>query len=133
MMSRSKQKDKLKVSETQTQKLISDFLSWNRIIHWRQNSGAMRAYHKNKYGIFRERFMRFIYMLYPKVDVKFSDIAGILPDGRFFAIEIKKKGSKPDEQQEKYMQMIRKMKGVAFWTDSLETVQEELSEYIIHK
>jgi hypothetical protein len=134
MMSQSKQKDRLKALETQTQKLISDFLSWNRIIHWRQNSGAMRAYHKNKYGIFKERFIRFIYMLYPKTqDVKFSDIGGVLPDGRILAIEVKKKGEKPDDQQEKYLQMIRKSNGVAFWADSLETVQKELSEYIIHK
>jgi hypothetical protein len=77
--------------------------------------------------------MRFIYMLYPKADVKFSDIAGILPDGRFFAIEIKKKGSKPDEQQKKYMQMIKRANGIAFWADSLETVQKELVEYIKYK
>lgn len=112
------------------QKQISDILSWNHIVHWRQNSGAMRSRHVGKTGIVKEYFTKFVFMLYPAERMKFSDIAGILPDGRFLAIEVKKKGERPDAKQERYLQMVKDTNGVAFWADCLETVEEELSGYI---
>lgn len=77
------------ISESQVQEVISQWLSLNKIVHWRQNSGAMVINNLQKA---KKRFVKFVFILYPRQDdLKFTDLAGIC-EGVYFVIECKKPG-----------------------------------------
>lgn len=69
----------------------------------RMNSGAMRV--KDSNG--RQRFVRFHTM--PGM----SDIIGQMRDGRFIAIEMKRPGEKPTDDQRAFLELVRAGNGVA--------------------
>ena len=48
--------------------------------------------------------------------------------GRFVAIEVKKPGQKPKPIQVAFLEAINKKGGLAFWSDNLEKVEEELKK-----
>ena len=48
--------------------------------------------------------------------------------GRFVAIEVKKPGEKPKPHQEKWLEAINKKGGLAFWSDNLSKVKDELEK-----
>ena len=52
-----------------------------------------------------------------------SDITGQLIDGRFFAIETKKPGEKPTEEQRVFIERVKKHGGKAGWADNVETAK----------
>lgn len=56
-----------------------------------------------------------------------SDILGILPDGRFLAIEVKRPGGKASAKQLEFIEQITSRGGVAFVADSTDVVRRELS------
>jgi len=56
-----------------------------------------------------------------------SDILGILPDGRFLAIEVKSATGRPSEEQKKFIWQINANGGKAFLARSIEDVEAELS------
>ena len=86
-------------SETDIQSLVRLALSERGILNWRNNTGAL----KDKDG----RLVR--YGLFPGS----SDIIGIMPDGRFLAIEVKKPGKKPTPEQLNFIEVIRRHGGIA--------------------
>jgi len=49
-----------------------------------------------------------------------SDIVSCGPDGRFWAIEVKRPGKKPSELQWSYIRSIQERNGIAFYADSFE-------------
>lgn len=59
-----------------------------------------------------------------------SDILGILNDGRFLAIEVKRQGNKPTENQINFMAGINAMGGLAFVAYSLDDVFSHLKQYL---
>lgn len=61
-----------------------------------------------------------------------SDILGQLRDGRLLAIEVKKPGEKPTNDQLEFIRTVNDNNGVAFWTDSPDDVAEFLAGAIIH-
>ena len=52
-----------------------------------------------------------------------ADIRGILPSGRALVLELKRPGEKPDQDQLDYLQRAREHNALAFWADSLKTVE----------
>lgn len=72
--------------------------------------------HVNTTGKVKGRNGHWITLGYPGI----SDITGMLKDGRFFAIEVKKPGSKPTEVQQDYINKVNEFNGVAGWCDSVE-------------
>lgn len=56
-----------------------------------------------------------------------SDILGVLPDGRFLAVECKGPKGKPSPEQVEFIENVRKMGGVAFVARSLQDVKNGLS------
>lgn len=48
--------------------------------------------------------------------------------GRFVAIEVKRPGQKPKPIQVAFLEAINKKGGLAFWSDNLEKVEEELKK-----
>lgn len=57
-----------------------------------------------------------------------SDILACGPDGRFWAIEIKRPGGKLTEEQGLFLSEVRRRNGVAFVAWSLEDVERRLGK-----
>lgn len=94
-----------------------EYLKLKGICAWRQNSGSFAGEHKGK-----KRFVKF-----SGAD-GITDLVGVLPNGKFIGIEIKRPGGKPKPHQEEFMRMIIRNNGVAFWVDSVDQLIEKISE-----
>lgn len=60
-----------------------------------------------------------------------SDIAGILPSGRFICIETKRPRNRPTPLQIAWMREVIQHKGVAFWVTSAKML-DQLLNHIVH-
>ena len=85
--------------ENEVLKECLDVLKSMGIFHWRQNTGSFRTQNG---GFFRSSM--------PGV----SDILGIMPDGRFFAVECKREhGGVVSDAQKFFLYAIQRNHGVA--------------------
>ncbi len=85
-------------------KACLDLLRFRGVFAWRQNCGGVSM----PVGADRrERFVRFTSIN------GVSDIIGILPNGRFLAVECKRAGNKPTPDQIEFMNAVRRRGGVA--------------------
>ena len=100
------------MNETDLQNLIRLALSERGIISWRNNTGAL----KDREG----RLVK--YGLCPGS----SDIIGIMPDGRFLAIEVKRPGKNPTPAQANFIEIVRKYGGIAGVVRSVEELDHLL-------
>lgn len=106
---------KIAPTEAETQRAILQYLRMRGYICWRNNSGVFRPENPNG----THRFVRF-------GAVGTSDIIGLTKDGRFFAIEVKRKGAKPTVEQFSFLQNVRESNGIAILAYSLDDVIERL-------
>ena len=90
-----------KLTEKDITKAIRDLLKTLGIWHWKQWQGSMSQ---------------------PK---GVSDILGCY-QGRMVAIEVKRPGGKPTEDQQKFIDRVKREGGIAFCADSVEAVMEGL-------
>jgi len=109
--------DKMKVSEAMVLKDVTHFLTLKGVYFWRNNSGA----YKSESGA----FVRF-----GKKGT--SDIVGVYPGGRFFAVECKKPGGKLSDEQIEFLKSVRLHGGVVCVAESVDDVDKCLRnpEYI---
>ena len=92
-----------------------EYLQIRGIFVFRNNTGALKA---------GRRFIRFGFP-------GSSDILGILPDGRFLAIECKReKGGRLSEAQKDFISRINDNGGVAMCVHSLEELQENMRKIL---
>lgn len=91
------------------------YLELIRIHAWRNNSGCTSIEGANG----RNRFVR--YGLPGS-----ADILGIMPDGRFLAVECKSDKGRLSELQQNFLDMIRGNGGVAFVARSVDDVEREI-------
>lgn len=96
-----------------------EYLHLRGIFSWRNNSGAATI--KGSRG--SDRFIRF-------GKVGSSDIIGVMPDGRFLAIECKTARGKLSTPQEDFLSSVLKRGGVAFVARSVEDVKEKIEVLI---
>jgi len=89
-------------------KTILDYLALRGVYHWRSNTGRRGGVSYGKVGS--------------------ADILGILPNGRFLAIEVKRPGGVASFEQLEFLANIAKNGGVAFVADNLQTVIDHLSK-----
>lgn len=82
-------------------KQILEYLQAMGFFCWRNNTGAQPMEYKG-----RSRFLRF-------GKVGSGDILGIMKDGRFFTIEVKRPGQKPTPAQVEFMDEVRRNGGIA--------------------
>ena len=119
-------KEKIKPTETQIVKSISDWLAWRHIVHWRQNAGAVKGEYKGK-----SRYVKFSYFGYPKPDDKYPlshvDIEGFYK-GHPLAIEVKTGNGKLTEGQWNYLCLVNDNGGIGFVARSIEDVEELLKQ-----
>lgn len=103
------------MSETDLVRAILKYLHVRGILAWRQNTGAVSFQDRG-----RSRFVRFGL---PGI----SDIIGVLPDGRFLAIEVKLLANKkPTHKQQDFIDSINGSNGVAFVATSIDDVEAKL-------
>jgi hypothetical protein len=98
-------------------RLCMDYLRANRVFCWRANQIPAPL----AGGGFR-RFsgMRGV-----------SDIIGILPGGRFLAVEIKRSsGGKLSEDQEEFLDTVNEIGGVGLVVRSIEELQKDLAQFL---
>lgn len=113
----------LEVPEKATQAAILRYLPLRHVFAWRQNQGAMRMPNEpTPYGARRrDRFVKFA-----GVD-GISDIIGIYK-GRFLAIEVKRIGNKPTDDQRAFLERVDKEGGIAIVAYSVDDVVSALDE-----
>lgn len=97
--------------EGNIQKQILDYLKRLRIYAWRNNTRSIfMGGHRYQYG-----------------KKGSSDILGILPGGRFLAIEVKVPGEKPTPEQLEFLDAINSAGGLGLVAYSLEDAIARLS------
>ena len=87
------------------------YLQVRGIYHWRNSTGAIR--------LGPGRFMRF-------GKVGSSDILGLLPGGRFLAIECKAPGGRLSPEQVEFLERIRGLGGFAIVAKSFKDIDDAL-------
>jgi hypothetical protein len=98
------------LTEGEIVKVILQYLDAKGVFCWRNNTGAIVAENAGK-----KRFFR--YGLRGS-----ADIIGILPDGRFLAIECKTKKNKLSPAQDYFLKQIKANGGVAILAYSVDDV-----------
>ncbi len=106
-------------TETNLVNTCLQHLELKHIYAWRNNTGAavVQAVASNK-----RRYIR--YGLKGS-----SDILGILPDGRFLAIECKMKGKYPTKEQRAFLKRIEENNGVALLVREVDDLIRALEEH----
>jgi hypothetical protein len=102
-------------SETGLVKACLQYMQFQGIYCWRQNTGAMERRHKGK-----RRFIRFGA---PGI----SDIIGCMPNGKFIAVECKVGRNTLTPSQLAFLQQIREADGIAIVAYSVDDVVEALA------
>lgn len=106
------------MKESETQKAILDYLALKKIFAWRNNTGAQII--RNADG--STRFLRF-------GKKGSADILGIMPDGKFLAIEVKGKKGVVSLDQTNFLVEIKRNNGVAMVAYSLDDVMKVIETY----
>ena len=102
------------MSESDVQTACLQYLRLRRIFHWRQNSGAF----KTQSGWFKCCSIKGV-----------SDILGILPDGRFLAVECKREnGGVVSPEQKEFLLNINANGGVGIVVRSGDELARQLKE-----
>lgn len=106
-----------RLTESQIQALTLGWLKTKGFFVWRQNNGgvwdASREAYRNANGL-----------------KGVSDILGVLPDGRFLAIEVKSSKGKTSKDQDAFLASVNAHGGLAFVVRDLEDVKKHLEVYL---
>ena len=86
----------------------------------RMNTAASSGSYTNKKGVTKRRFVRFGF-------VGLSDVIGQLRDGRFFAIECKRRGGDRSDAQQLFLHWVHCAGGLAGFATSVEEALEILT------
>lgn len=108
---------KKKILEKDIQKLILEWLRWQKVFCWKMNNSAVYIKSKDRY------------MKSPLRGV--SDILGIINGGTFLAIEVKAEKGKVSPEQQEFIDNITKNGGIAFVARCLEDVKLSLKDYFL--
>ena len=106
----------MKQLETQIQHAMVDYLrlKYNAFVWVNKNPGT--------YDPVRNVFRRNTTMK------GISDLIGLLPGGRFLAVEVKRKGNHMSQDQKRFLEEIRASGGIAFCARSFEDIDAELNK-----
>lgn len=109
--------------EKQLEKSILQYLTYNRIFAFKVNNTGIYDPIKK---IWRKPNS-------PYILKGVSDILGVLPSGKFLAIEVKapKRLNTLTEHQKLFLRNVNKNGGIGFAADSIELVQEKLKDYLM--
>ena len=105
--------------ESEIQQAIIEYLHTLKIYCWRNNTTGV---YSEKAGCFIKSGQGTLKGV--------SDILGILPDGRFLAIEVKRPKKLPTTEQSEFIRMINRNGGIAFVATSIDNVIKKSNHYI---
>jgi len=106
-------------SESDIQTLILDWLNRKGVFSFRVNTAGVYDSRKN------------IYRTPGRYTLKgTSDVLGILPTGRFLAVEVKSATGRVTVEQRAFLDRINKSGGIAFVARSLQDVERNLHNEI---
>lgn len=106
--------------EKHLQTLLLNYLRSKSIFCWTNQTTGI--FDKTK-GIYRKNKSRHF--------VKgVSDILGVLPDGKFLAIEVKSKTGRASVEQLRFINTINSQNGIAFIARSIDDINKHLASYI---
>lgn len=91
------------VSESDISSAVSKYVKLRGFFFWRNNSGTMQGGKVKMCSV-------------PGA----SDWIGQAPDGKFAALELKKKGKEPTEEQYAFLRQVERNGGYAHWADSID-------------
>lgn len=110
------------LSENEIQNSILEFLKFKKITAWRNNNGGTFDVSSQK---FRSKNK------WETLHGSPVDILGVLPDGKFLAIEVKKNSKgKPSKGQKTFLEAINRAGGCGFIAYSLTCIKQNLSNYL---
>lgn len=89
-------------------------------------SRGIEAWRNNNVGVYNRARDSYVF----KGRRGVSDILGVLPDGRFLAIECKTEKGKLTLDQYTFLTMVNDNKGLAFCARSIDFVKEMLHGYV---
>jgi hypothetical protein len=98
------------MKEAELQKTILDYLALKKHLAFK---------HRNV-GIFKQATGRYIPL--PARERGISDILGLTPTGRFFAIEVKTQRGTATDEQKRFLEEVRAHGGIAVLARSLDDV-----------
>lgn len=101
-----------KETEQGIQKIIIDYLKLKKFIVFK---------HRNV-GIYKQKTKKYIPLSFGEKGI--SDIIACSTQGLFVAIEVKKKGGKPSENQLEFLERVRRNGGIGILAYSLDDVTE---------
>lgn len=104
----------LPLKEQEIQKQILEYLKLKNVFCWKHNVAGIRKSNGS---------------YIPSGEVGVSDIIGLLPNGTFLAIEVKRPGNKASFFQDSFIQNVLQNKGIAFVAYSVEDVINNLKFY----
>lgn len=102
------------MSETKVVSTCLDWLAKNRIMAWRNNTGALKV--GDRYVSFGSKGS--------------SDIVGLLPSGRLLAVECKFGKGRQSPDQKIFQKMIEKNNGLYILVYSVDELERYLVEHI---
>ena len=105
--------------EKEIENLILEYLGYRNIFAWKNNT--MGVYDKNR-GTYRKNMNKYAIN-------GVADILGVLPDGKFLAIEVKTPKGRVSPAQINFINRINKEGGVALVARGLKEVVDALKEY----
>lgn len=100
--------------ESDVLKACLDYLKYRGFFIWRQNQGAIPTADG---GFRRFAGLRGV-----------SDILGVLPAGRFLAVEVKRPGGKKSPEQDAFLSRVAELGGFASCVSSVEELASDLKE-----
>lgn len=98
------------IKESDIQKDILDYLKIKHYVVFK---------HRNV-GIYKKETGTYIPLAFGEKGI--SDLLACAPDGRFWAIEVKKPGGRPSPDQLAFIESVKRNNGVAFIAESLDEV-----------
>lgn len=108
---------KSSIKESDIQKQIIQWLHLKNVFAWvNKTQGTFDPYKR----VFRRNTTK----------KGISDIIGVLPDGRFLAIEVKTSTGRVSPEQKEFIETVQKNEGIAFVARNLESVIKELEPLI---
>lgn len=96
------------------QRTILEYLRWRGIFCWKNNTAGIYVKARNTY--------------IPSHAPGVSDILGVLPGGRFLAIEVKAPKGRVSPHQQQFIDSIIQRGGLAFVAHSVQEVEKGLNE-----
>ncbi len=105
--------------EQSIQRAILEYLRYRGIFCWKNNTAGIYVKSRNTY--------------IPSHAPGVSDILGILPGGKFLAVEVKSEKGRVSPHQQQFLDEITARGGLAFVARSIEDVEQALSPHLPQK